>query len=849
MTNTALNYDSLATKSGICREPEEGCMDNTMSNYNKFATYQSTTVCVAFIMGCTEAGALNYDSLATTEDGTCIDAMAGCMDSLAANYDVVYNVDDADNPCFYYVEGCTAPSAQNFDSLATINTQNACIFDSAENGRRGCTDSLYKEYLPLATIKSGCNTLYIYGCTQQGAANYDSTATVYDASCVPAPLAGCLLTDDTNYNPTVDVNDASMCAGVTMGCIDSLSLCYNPAAQEDDGSCYNAGCVGTYGCTDSLASNYNPLATKERLAGTCAMPPSTGCSRTDATNYDPSAIGCDMSNPSCCTGFIRGCTDSRFVNYDAIADNDDNSCYKVGCTIKYAINYDPLATDPTGIAAQNPDVCTLPTVGCMDSAAPNYAPLAQYEGPDAPGWPQCQYPGCLDSSAPNFNPTANVVSSGALGGCDVVIGGCTNSDAPNYLPGANLDTGSCELSGCMIPGAVNYKAWAQTPTLCDMLSVGCTDSAGANYRPEFTRSAAPMNSCPASILGDNPKSFCNRACAILGCTDSSYYSYDPSATTFELSSCKVKIPGCTDPRSNFNFQTTANYDDGTCLYGGCTDSIRHKYDPTSNLQLYDPGNDTVTYEDDTWTWCGGWEVPPSAPPPDLRIQFVLTFQTMETCNSMFPVIGCDYKYYLMSKFADFMRSRGSYTWTMTDMISAEIPSCSYDECRRKLSGEIAEGRQLTGVDAEGRQLSEAIAIDLETYLPPGMTTEEFIEQLMAVNSSEWTDAFGIAITGLLLCQRLADGTLVCYAPPPSVASPPPPPVAVPSETPVLVIVLSVVLGTTFIVLLVLGGVYYRRKQKRIDTSAVTPETAERAVVQPPALPAQPPAGSVSTSNE
>ena len=837
MTASALNYDTLATKSGTCREAEEGCMDNTAGNFNKFATYQSTTVCVQVVSGCTEVGSLNLDSLANVDDGTCIEAVAGCMDSLAANFDAANNIESTANPCFYYVEGCTSSFALNFDTLATINTLNACKFPSAENGRKGCTDSTYVEYLAIATIDSGCNTKYVLGCTQKNAANYNPDATIYDGTCVAKPLSGCLVTDDTNYNPSVDVSDPAACSNTKSGCTDSQSLCYNPMAAQDDGSCHTTTCLGVYGCTDPLATNYNSLAAKERTASDCTYPPKVGCSRPDATNYDPLAIGCDASNPSCCLGFVKGCADSRFSNYDALVDNDDGSCYLVGCTIAYAVNYDPLATDPKGITAQNPEVCTLPVVGCMNSFAPNYSPNAEYEGPDGPGFPQCKFPGCLDSVAPNFDPTATVVTTGALGGCDVVIGGCTNSAAPNYQPKANVDNNQCELSGCMIPGASNYRAWAEEPSLCSMDAVGCTDSAAINYLSSASEPAVFVDYCPPSILGPNPAAYCQRACQIIGCTDSTFYSYDPAATVYERSSCLVKMEGCTDSVSSntFNYQETANFNDGSCIYGGCLDSTRHKYDPTSTLQLYDPGNGTVKYEDDTWTVCGGDFVPPSAP-PRIREEFLATFGTAESCISMFAVFYCDYKYMLMLKFATFMKSQGGHPWTIQDMVDARIP-CTYDVCasRRKL-GDSVDGRQL-GDSVEGRQLSEAIPIDLEMYTPDGMSGDEFAAQLLAIDPAAWSEAFGITITGLQVCRKALDGTLICALPPPS-----PPPVAPPPRIsaddgmPVYLIVIIVLLVLGFVVLTVVGLLWYRRKQQRLKGTAVTPDVAERAVVQPPPLP-------------
>jgi len=849
MTATALNYDSLATKSGICKEAEEGCMDNTMSNYNKFATYQSTTVCKQLVSGCTETGSLNLNSLANVDDGTCIQAVAGCMDSLAGNFDVANNIDNPAAPCFFYVEGCTSSFAINYDTLATIDSLNACKFPSAKNGRPGCTDSTYVEYLSIATIDRGCKTVNAPGCTQKAALNYDPSATIYDNSCIAKPLSGCAVPDDTNYNPSVVVADPAACSGQKTGCMDSLSLCFSSKAVQDDGSCYNANCKGVFGCTDSTATNYNPLAVKERGLLDCAFPPSIGCSRPDATNYDPSAIGCDASNPSCCTGFIKGCADSRMSNYDPIVDNDDGSCYRVGCTIGYAKNYDVLATDPKGVTAQNPAICTLPIVGCMNTLAPNYASKAEYEGPMAPGFPQCKFPGCLDSAAPNFNPSATVGTSGALGGCDVVIGGCTNSNAPNYMPKANVDNKQCELGGCMIPGANNYRSWAEEATLCDMSGVGCTDSLAKNYLDSYSVSAKQIDFCPPSILGTdpatgkplNPASYCQRACVIVGCTDSTFFSYNPLATVYERTACLVKMSGCTDTVSTntFNYQATANWDDGSCIYGGCTDSIRFGYDPSSTLQLYNPGNGTVKYDDDKWTTCGGFYVPPASP-PTLRSNFALTFGSAESCVSMFAVFFCDYKYMLKLKFSMFMFSLGTHPWSIADMLDASIPCPTtvkpYDTCAsktlRKLSD--AEGNRQLADGVEGRQLNEAIDLDLSMLTPEGMSDEAFTEQLMSIDPAAWSAAFGITITGLTVCRLAPDGTKQCAFPPPPAPSSP----AVDADTglpPYLIaVIVLLVLGT--VVLVIVGTLWYRRKQQRLKGTAVTPDVAERAVVQPPALP-------------
>jgi hypothetical protein len=292
------------------------------------------------------------------------------------------------------------------------------------------------------------------------------------------------------------------------------------------------------------------------------------------------------------------------------------------------------------------------------------------------------------------------------------------------------------------------------------------------------------------------------------------------------------MPGCTDDVSTntYNFQVTANFNDGSCMYGGCTDSIRFKYDPTSTLQIYDPGNDTVKYDDDTWTMCGGFYVPPASP-PSIRSNFALTFGTAESCVSMFAVFFCDYKYMLMLKFAMFMFSLGTHPWSIADMLDAGIP-CVYDTCARRKLGDAEGPRQLAD-GVEGRQLNEAIDIDLSMLTPEGMSDEAFTKQLMSVDPSAWSAAFGITVTGLTICRIAADGTKLCAFPPPAS-----PPSRAPEEEklPPYLIAIIVLLSLGTVVLVTVGTLWYRRKQQRLKGTAVTPDVAERAVVQPPALP-------------
>ena len=49
--------------------------------------------------GCTNKLAFNYNKLATTDDGSCIDIVLGCVDSTASNYNSNANVNNPFEPC------------------------------------------------------------------------------------------------------------------------------------------------------------------------------------------------------------------------------------------------------------------------------------------------------------------------------------------------------------------------------------------------------------------------------------------------------------------------------------------------------------------------------------------------------------------------------------------------------------------------------------------------------------------------------------------------------------------------------------------------------------------------------
>ena len=76
------------------------------------------------VLGCTDSNALNYDSNANVDDGTCIYVVLGCTDSNAFNYDSNANVDDGN--CIDKVFGCTNTNFSNYDETSNID-DGSCI--------------------------------------------------------------------------------------------------------------------------------------------------------------------------------------------------------------------------------------------------------------------------------------------------------------------------------------------------------------------------------------------------------------------------------------------------------------------------------------------------------------------------------------------------------------------------------------------------------------------------------------------------------------------------------------------------------------------------------------------------
>ena len=239
-----------------------------------------------------------YD--ATTYCGNiCEEKVYGCLDSTAFNY-----VDSANTalPCYYY-PGCISPAYLEYH----VDT----------------TNGYYTDF----NIQDSCNTLAVFGCTNDTMYNYNALANVDNGGCIPY-IYGCMDPTMYNYNPQATASDT--CIAYVYGCTDPTAFNYNPLANTDNGSCE----AFVFGCTDSTMFNYNPLANADN--NTC-VPFIYGCTDPSMLNYNPQANTEDFS----CIAYMYGCTDSSALNFDSTANTDNGSCIPVveGCMDVNAYNY------------------------------------------------------------------------------------------------------------------------------------------------------------------------------------------------------------------------------------------------------------------------------------------------------------------------------------------------------------------------------------------------------------------------------------------------------------------------------------------------------------------------------
>ena len=256
---------------------------------------------VAWVYGCTDPIAINYDPEATADDGSCI-----YLEDIEPHFSSVWQGVPL-NLMGIYVESAT------IDDIPLRIGDEIGIFDGDICVGVVQLEGEISETIQLFIYEDDPNTM-----EQDGyIAGNDILFRFWDVSAELEVdnISVELLNGSDVYTP-FGFADVNLSIELFYGCTDPLAINYNPEANIDDGSCI----YEILGCTDPEACNFDPNANTDD--GSCLFYDCAG--ECGGTAYFDECGVCDddPSNDNQCFG----CIDPLALNYDPEATVDDGSC-------------------------------------------------------------------------------------------------------------------------------------------------------------------------------------------------------------------------------------------------------------------------------------------------------------------------------------------------------------------------------------------------------------------------------------------------------------------------------------------------------------------------------------------
>ncbi|MDB0007400.1 hypothetical protein N9E30_05550, partial [Flavobacteriales bacterium] len=338
------------------------------------------------------------------------------------------------------------------------------------------------------SLVEGCVEVeLVYGCTDEFACNYDSTATVESGFCEYISCA------DECGVPNGDNSTCTDCSGIVNG--DDTS-CYDECGVPNGD---NSTCSG---CTDPNAYNYDPNALVDD--STCAVLDCfSGQLEVDFEKFDGTDWDLAENQDFITTTCIITRQDNKAL-YNIVYQNDfqdnqsgSNTMWKMGSYEMAGTWYNNIR-EAHGYNMQNiaGDIMTL---HILDSDL--------YFELEFTSWTSNGGPWFGSSSSGGFAYTRTFIGGGEIADCEEVnmIYGCTDSIACNFDSLATYNDGSCDYlscaddcgvpngdnsscSGCMDPSAMNYDPTATiSDNSCSVLDCDFELNYGSNLIIDFEK--------------------------------------------------------------------------------------------------------------------------------------------------------------------------------------------------------------------------------------------------------------------------------------------------------------------------------------------------------------------------
>ena len=646
-STSLLGFSTLDTLVNIlpCAPPPQGCTDSLASNYDSLAILDDGSC--QYIEGCMNPNAANYDSTAGQLPNGLITPGGSCnLNVWGQNYFGIDSVDYWSNPSLWSIGAriyIGANQQQWFvDGVSPIQTNcNAPAILVYVVPTEASADGDLGTFVPGTNVNAVVGEpwmvdpcIFIYGCTQPNALNYNPTAGVDDGSCINIP--GCTDSTSINYNPAATLNDGS-CGGVgPISCspgkeLVTVEIMLDQYASETGWDIYTTSGVliheqpiGSYSGQPmgAIVTKYLCIDYGTQIQFTIDDSFGDGLGGAQFGGIDGTWIvytECDTLSQGigdfgytyseiadvneCIQTPIFGCTDPAYQEFNPMATVDDGSCVTLnifGCIDSTAFNYDPNAT----AQLQNPGCHNLLrlTDWADDGWAGSFLVVTQgnnWWGPFTLGPNDL----ILDTvlflntqeevktyfySFGQSVPTSNQCRFRIINPIGLVIseGGSNSFTDPmlsyNQYGQIYDDMALCgnncipRVYGCIDSLAVNYDSTANTTDNSCYYFPGCTDAAYLEYHTQ------------GFVADYDDGSYCLNY-AIFGCMDTTMYNYDQYATVQWTSvvdptdPCIPRIFGCLDPTA-FNYDPLANTEDYSCIpfIYGCMDATMWNYDPLAN---------------------------------------------------------------------------------------------------------------------------------------------------------------------------------------------------------------------------------------------------------------------------
>jgi len=309
-----------------------------------------------------------------------------------------------------------------------------------------------------------------------------------------------------------------------------------------DGSYYLTQCGDTlvYG----TVPNFGTDSTHVFVSDSCVPPPLVpGCMDVDYVEYNPLAT---VTDSSCATLKIYGCTDTTMFNYDSVANTMDNidSC-----------NYTLILHDlvGNGWVGSRLDIYQDDTTEFVMTSGSNQTYTIQLTAPE-----EVRVKFFVTAQASGTALECGFTLKNPMG--DTVLSVVPPFIMPFYTyVGMTYCGNECVevVSGCMDSTAFNYDSLANTSLSCYYVP-GCISPAYLEYHIDTSN----------GVYTDfNIQDSCN-VLAAFGCLDSTALNYD-SLANVDNGSCSMMIIGCMDPAA-YNYNPNANIQGVDCNYdAGC----------------------------------------------------------------------------------------------------------------------------------------------------------------------------------------------------------------------------------------------------------------------------------------